>query len=218
MNVPSERAVRPVPLVSYALIGLNVLVFAYQSTLHADDARILTFRYGVVPYLLARDFHLASLTTLLTSMFLHGGLIHLLFNLLFLQLFGTKVESALGSPRFLIFFFTAGLCAAVAHVLVDADSHIPMVGASGAIAGVLGAHLRLYPHAGTVFFIAVWFLLQLLNGLGSLGIAEQSGGVAFFAHIGGFVAGLWLITLLGVRRDPTAGGARAPSTADPREQ
>ena len=166
-----------------------------------------------------RDFHLTSLTTPFTSLFLHGGLFHLLFNLLFLKLFGGNVESSLGPVRFVLFFLTAGLCAAIAHIVVDPDSRIPMVGASGAIAGVLGAHLRLYPQAGTVFFIAVWFLLQLLNGLGSLGVEQQSGGVAFFAHIGGFVAGLWLLSLLGMRRHPTSGLPRGAQPADraPRE-
>jgi membrane associated rhomboid family serine protease len=184
------------PLAIYALIALNATLFGYQSTLALEEARLLTYRYGVVPYMLARELHLSSLTTPFTSMFLHGGTFHLLFNLAFLYFFGSHVQRALGAPRFVAFYLVAGLCAALAHVLVEPDSQVPMVGASGAIAGVLGAYLRLYPQAGAAFFIAVWFLLQLLHGLGTLGIEQQAGGVAFFAHIGGFVAGLWL---MGVR-------------------
>jgi membrane associated rhomboid family serine protease len=190
------------PLATYALIAVNVALFAYQSTLALDDVRLLTYRYGVVPYMLAREPHLASFATPFTSMFLHGGSIHLLFNLAFLYAFGGNVERALGLLRYVAFYLVAGLCAVLAHVLVEPDSHVPMVGASGAIAGVLGAYLRLYPQAGAAFFIAVWFLLQLLHGLGTLGIEQQSGSVAFFAHIGGFVAGLWLVGLFGLRSQP----------------
>jgi len=190
------------PLATYALIAVNVALFAYQSTLALEDVRLLTYRYGVIPYMLAREHHLASFTTPFTSMFLHGGSVHLLFNLAFLYAFGGNVERALGLARYLAFYLIAGLCAVLAHVLVEPDSHVPMVGASGAIAGVLGAYLRLYPQAGAGFFIAVWFLLQLLHGLGTLGIEQQSGSVAFFAHIGGFVAGLWLASLLGPRPQP----------------
>ena len=200
---PSRRA-----YVTYGLIALNVALFGYQSALGPETARLITYRYGVVPYLLVREPNLGSLTTPFTSMFLHGSSLHLLFNLAFLFLFGSGVERAIGAPRFVVFYLAAGLCAVLAHVLVEPDSRVPMVGASGAIAGVLGAHLRLYPQAGAVFFIAVWFLLQLLNGLGTLGLPQSAGSVAFFAHIGGFVAGLWLLGPLGVRRSqepPPAG-------------
>lgn len=183
--------------VTYGLIAVNGALFAYQSALALDAARLFTYRYGVVPYLLARELHPGSLTTPFTSMFLHGGLLHLLFNLAFLFFFGGDVERALGPLRFALFYLAAGLCAVLAHVLVEPDSKVPMVGASGAIAGVLGAYLRLYPQAAAVFFIAVWFLLQLLHGLGTLGLEQQAGSVAFFAHIGGFVAGLWLVRVLG---------------------
>jgi membrane associated rhomboid family serine protease len=186
--------------VTYGLIGVNAVLFAYLSLLTLDEARLFTYRYGVVPYMLARELHPGSLSTPFTSMFLHGGLLHLLFNLAFLFFFGADVERAIGAARFAVFYVACGLCAAYAHVLVGPDSKVPMVGASGAIAGVLGAYLRLYPQAGAVFFIAVWFLLQLLNGLGTLGIEHQAGSVAFFAHIGGFVAGLWLVRVLAAPR------------------
>ena len=163
------------PLATYVLLALNVASFAYQLTLDLEAAHLYTYRYGVVPYMLARDFHFASLTTLFTSMFLHGGLFHLAFNLAILYFFGGDIERALGPARFAVFYLAAGLCAALAHVLVEPDSRVPMVGASGAIAGILGAYLRLYPQAGAVFFIAVWFLLQLLNGLGTLGLQQQAG-------------------------------------------
>jgi membrane associated rhomboid family serine protease len=206
---PRDAPARPpLPLVTAALIALNVALFAYQASLPADEARLQTFRFGVVPYLLARDFHVDSVVTPFTSIFLHEGLIHLGFNMAFLGFFGADVERALGRVRFALFYLAAGLCAALAHVLVEPDSRAPMVGASGAIAGILGAYLRLYPQAGVVFFIAVWFLLQLLHGLGTLGIEQPPGGVAFFAHIGGFVAGLWLLRPFGVRRNPTSGFSR----------
>jgi len=213
------------PLLTYLLIAINVGVYLHQATLDQAAYELFIYRYGVVPRMLAHDFHAASLTTPFTSMFMHGGWLHLILNMWFLHIFGDNVEDALGRVKFLVFYIGSGLCAAAAQVLVDPDSTVPMVGASGAIAGVLGAYFRLYPNARVVtlipivffffvrelpavFFIVVWFLLQLLSGLGSLG-TQESGGVAFFAHIGGFVAGLGLLGLLGVRRNPSAGFERS---------
>jgi membrane associated rhomboid family serine protease len=209
-------------------LAANVAVFAHQLSLGFDTAagEAFVFRYGVVPRMLTQDVHLSSLSTPLTSMFVHGGLAHLLTNLWFLHVFGDNVEDAMGRGRFALLYLGSGVLAAGAQVLVDPGSAIPMVGASGAIAGVLGAYLRLFPRARidsinplvmalpllffvlpltielpAVLFIVVWFGFQLLNGLGSLGLPSQ-GGVAFFAHIGGFLAGLWLTGALGVRKTP----------------
>ena len=145
--------------------------------------------------------------TLLTSMFMHGSILHLLGNMLFLWIFGDNVEDAMGPARFLVFYLLCGLFAALAQIAVGPASTVPMLGASGAIAGVLAAYFMLYPRARVitlvplffflrlvalpaVFFLGLWFLLQVISGAGSLG---RSGGVAFFAHIGGFIAGLFLV-------------------------
>ena len=222
---------RYTPVLTYALLAANVAVFGFQLSLGFDTAagEAFVFRYGVVPRMLTEDVHLSSLTTPVTSMFVHGSFAHIFTNLLFLHVFGDNVEDAMGRGRFALLYFGSGVLAAGAQVMVDPDSAIPMVGASGAIAGVLGAYLRLFPRARVdalnpfvmalpllifvlpltielpaVFFIVVWFGLQLLSGLGSLGIPTQ-GGIAFFAHIGGFLAGLWLTGVLGVRKNPLRG-------------
>jgi membrane associated rhomboid family serine protease len=154
--------------------------------------------------------------TLISSQFLHGGWLHLLGNLLYLWIFGNNVEDRLGRPGFLLFYLVGGVLAALAQVAIDPGSPIPTIGASGAIAAVLGAYLVFFPGARVTSFVflgffyqlvgipaaivlGLWFVLQLMSGLGSLGIAQQ-GGVAFFAHIGGFVFGAvvaWLLNLLG---------------------
>jgi membrane associated rhomboid family serine protease len=203
--------VRRRPLVTHALLAANLAVFAYQVSLSRQQGELFAFRYGVVPYFLAEDFHAASLSTPFTSMFLHGGFGHLLTNMWFLHLFADNVEDALGKLRFLAFYAACGLAAAAAQVFVEPESRIPMIGASGAISGVLGAYLRLFPFARVVtlvlifvrelpalIFIAIWFGLQLMRGVGSLGHTEaDAGGVAFFAHVGGFVGGLLLIGVIG---------------------
>jgi membrane associated rhomboid family serine protease len=197
------------PVVVYALIAANVLVFVYQSTLAPPELEHFVYRWGFVPHFFTQDLYLGSLSTPLTSMFLHGGLLHVGANMWFLYVFGDNVEDVLGRPRFVLFYLGAGLCAAFAHALVEPGSRLPMVGASGAIAGVLGAYFRLFPgarvHAWAIvvvelpalLFIFVWFLWQLISGLGTLGLAaSQREGIAFFAHIGGFLAGLWLVSVL----------------------
>jgi membrane associated rhomboid family serine protease len=155
----------------------------------------------------APDYH-----TLITSMFMHGGWLHLLGNMWFLWIFGNNIEDSMGHARFAVFYILAGVAAAVAQIVVDPSSTIPMVGASGAISGVLGAYIVLYPHARVHtlvplgFFITTidlpayvmlgyWVLLQILGGLPSLAGVQQGGGVAFMAHLGGFVAGMALVKL-----------------------
>lgn len=157
------------------------------------------------------------LLTLFTSMFMHGGLLHLGGNMLYLWIFGNNVEDRLGHWRFLFFYLAGGVLATLSHVLVSRGSALPLVGASGAVAAVLGAYWRLYPHARVrcllflVFIVqfielpaalvlGLWILLQVINGLLGLGLGAGAGGVAWFAHIGGFLAGLLLLALLGGRR------------------
>jgi membrane associated rhomboid family serine protease len=188
-----------VPYVNYVIIGLNIIVFTGQTMLSLPDPRIgvaLINVFGFIP----GQFNFLDI---LTSMFMHGGLFHIMGNMWFLWIFGDNVESALGHIRYIGFYLFCGFGAAFGQFLIDPSSPIPMVGASGAIAGVLGAYMLLYPrakvHVLIVFFlittiavpaqiaIGVWFLIQLTNGLGSLGL--NTGGVAWFAHVGGFAVG-----------------------------
>lgn len=191
-----------VPVVTYGIIALNVLVYLYQIILakSGGDTKVLfIYMFGLIP----AQFHII---TLFTSMFLHGGIAHILGNMWFLWIFGDNVESALGHFRYALFYILCGLAAGLAQVIINVDSLTPMVGASGAIAGVLGAYLIRYPRAQVhvfvfIFFffttikvpaiivLGIWFLTQLTNGLGTLGL-DTTGGVAWFAHIGGFIAGV----------------------------
>ncbi len=185
------------PFVTYGIIGLNILVFWAQFFVYGNAKLISTFAF--VPY----EF---KLFTIFTSMFMHGGLMHIIGNMWFLYIFGDNVESILGHVRFLLFYLFCGIGAAVAQFLIQPDSTTPMVGASGAIAGVLGAYMIKFPkarvHVLAVIFIFIttivvpaqlvlglWFLMQLSGGLGSLGF-DTTGGIAWFAHIGGFIVGI----------------------------
>jgi membrane associated rhomboid family serine protease len=208
-----------VPIVTYTLIALNVLGFLWELSLGPNLERAL-FSVGFIParFWLPGAF-VADLITIFASMFLHGSLMHIGSNMLYLWIFGDNVEDRLGHMRYLLFYALCGILATLAHAFFSPTSRIPAIGASGAIAGVLGAYLILYPHARVTtiipifFFVTVreipaviilglWFVLQLLSGVGSLGVrdAQDMGGVAFFAHIGGFVAGMLLIFLLGGTR------------------
>jgi membrane associated rhomboid family serine protease len=206
------------PLVTYALVGATVLVWLWQLGAMSQwgEARVI-FALGMVPRRLFGD-PLGDASTLLTSMFLHGSLAHLAGNLLFLHIFGDNVEEALGRARYLAFYLGCGVAAALAQAAIAPTSAVPMVGASGAIAGVLGAYLVLHPRAPILVFnglifpwplltfpawmaIGMWFVLNLLGGFASLGMGH-GGGVAHFAHLGGFVAGLLAIRPLVVGRAP----------------
>jgi membrane associated rhomboid family serine protease len=198
---------RTTPGVTIILIALNVLVYLFQLLLpeRGQDAFIIAF--GVVPAYF-------SIVSVFTSMFVHGGLAHLAGNMLFLWIFGDNVEDRFGHGRFLSFYLMCGAAAALAQTALDPDSIVPMVGASGAIAGVMGAYLVLYPHSRVlmlfpfpvflfelpaVVFLVMWFVVQFLNGVNQLPIFEQdaiTGGVAFWAHVVGFVAGLVLVVFL----------------------
>jgi rhomboid family protein len=203
-TIPSAR----VPVVTYAIIIANVVVFLYEVSLGHALKHFLDM-YGLVP----AHFRFENL---LTSMFLHGGWGHLIFNMLFLYIFGDNVEDRLGHARYAAFYLLCGMAAGAAQALVNPGSRIAMVGASGAIAGVLGAYLLFFPRSRIVtlvpifFFVQVvevpavlflfgWFILQILSGMATIGAADTA-GVAFFAHVGGFIAGMVLGPMLRERR------------------
>ena len=204
------------PFVTVALIGACVLVFLWQVGQGPQAQDRVIYSLGMIPAVLFGKVQLnpevarvAPALTLVTSMFMHGGWLHLIGNMLYLWIFGNNVEDAMGHGRFIVFYLLCGLAAAMAQALPDPGSTIPMVGASGAISGVLGAYLLLYPHARVlvlipfgiftqlvrlpaVWVLGFWFLIQLLSGAASVG---RHGGVAFGAHVGGFLAGVALIPL-----------------------
>ena len=193
-----------VPYVTYFIIGINVLVFLMQLNLGLNDPlaeKAFIYNFGFIP----ADF---SLITIFTSMFLHGGLSHIMGNMWFLWVFGDNVEGVLGHVKYAVFYILCGLAATISQLLINPNSTIPMVGASGAIAGVLGMYMIRFPHARVhvfafiiiffttfrvpaMFVLGFWFFNQLTNGLGSLGF-DTTGGVAWFAHIGGFITGIML--------------------------
>ena len=193
---------RTTPVVTISIIVLNVLVFVYELSLgRAVDA--FTLYFGLVPAAF-------SWVTVFTSMFLHGGLLHVAGNMLYLWIFGDNVEDRMGHGRFLVFYLLCGVAAALAQTITAPDSIVPMVGASGAIAGVMGAYFVLYPKSRIVtliplffffqvievpaiLFLGIWFLMQFLSGVGSIVTAvgsQPAGGVAVWAHVAGFVAGI----------------------------
>jgi membrane associated rhomboid family serine protease len=205
---------RTVPVVTIALIVINSIVFLYQWMLPQHALQIFVAQYALIPAYF-------SLPTVLTSMFLHGGWMHVIGNMLYLWIFGDNVEDQLGHAGYLLFYHASGAVAAMGQVLINPDSMVPMVGASGAIAGVMGAYFVLYPQSRiltavfiliffdlveipAIFFLGIWFLMQLLSGVGSLGVSNASaGGTAFFAHIGGFITGLivgGVLRMRGARR------------------
>ncbi|MBK6529335.1 MAG: rhomboid family intramembrane serine protease [Deltaproteobacteria bacterium] len=208
---------RNTPWVTWTLLLLCGLVFVWQAVLPVGADRDFVFSYGLVPRRLMFGHDPAAIVTLFTSMFMHGGLMHIIGNLWFLRMFGDNVEDNMGPVRFALFYVLCGLAAAAAQIAMNPASGVPMVGASGAIAGVLAAYLVLFPHARVValvpififiqfmeipafVFIALWFALQFFSGVGSLGAA--GGGVAYWAHIGGFVAGLALVFLFRTPKPP----------------
>ncbi len=225
---------RRTPIVTVATIIACFVVFAYELGRLADGGLDgldgFVTEWGVVPAELvdawsAGAWLSAESLTLVTSQFLHGGWLHLLGNMLFLWIFGNNVEDRLGRIQFLVFYLAGGVVAALAQVAIDPESTIPTVGASGAIAATLGGYLVLFPRARitslvflgffyqlinvpAVVVLAFWFVLQLVDGIASLGITEETGGVAFFAHIGGFVFGA-LVALLVAGRARASGAGHA---------
>ncbi len=203
------------PQLTIALIAACILVFLWQSSHDPQGMNLIFLRMGVIPALLIGDARadpelgvLLPAATLFTSMFLHGGWMHLIGNMLYLWIFGNNIEDAMGHGRFIVFYLLCGVFAVFAQAIPDPDSIVPMVGASGAISGVLGAYLLLYPNARVLMLVplgfftrimympawvvlALWFGLQLLSSRYS---AQSGGGVAFGAHIGGFIAGMALVS------------------------
>jgi membrane associated rhomboid family serine protease len=190
------------PIVNWTLIGICVAVFVFQITLSQSQLEAFFLRFGAVPAEIT-DFR--NLPSLLTSMFLHGGLGHLFGNMVFLYVFGDNIEDAMGHVSYLLFYLLCGIAAGLTQILLNPDSTIPLIGASGAISGVMGAYIVLFPQGKvraivlyTVMLvpawimIGVWFALQLFSGFSTLG-GPDVGGVAFWAHVGGFVAGAILV-------------------------
>ncbi len=223
------------PYVTIALIASCILVFIWQLSLDPRSGEIMVRQFGFIPALLFGQATWAdgtglvpSWTTLFTSMFLHGGVMHLAGNMLYLWIFGNNIEDVMGHARFLAFYLLCGLIAAMAQALPDTGSTIPMIGASGAISGVLGAYLLLFPKAQVQviipigFFIVrtlsagwllgIWIAFQVVSGLAA---DPSGGGVAWWAHVGGFVAGMALVHLFrqgdnNTPSDPGLPSARAP--------
>ncbi len=205
---------RTIPVVNYSLIALNAAVFFFELSLGGRGVNGLVASFGLVPArltdaLAVRDIGLVTILPAFTSMFLHGGWMHIIGNMLFLWVFGDNVEDRFGHLRYGIFYIISGLSAAFLQVWMNPDSTVPMIGASGAIAGVLGAYVVMFPRAKVVtlipiifffpiveipafLFLGIWFLMQMISGYFSLGLGGDAGGVAWWAHIGGFGAGLVL--------------------------
>lgn len=205
------------PLVTGGIVVACVVVFVWQSLLGEQAAQRVAFALGAIPAVLFDRAELEpslawvpAWATLFSSMFLHGGFMHLFGNMLYLWIFGNNIEDAMGHGRFVVFYLVCGIAAALAHAAWDPASEVPMIGASGAISGVLGAYLLLFPHARvlvgiplgfyihTVYLPAIWvlgfwFVLQLVSA--ALAAGQGGGGVAWLAHVGGFVAGMALIPL-----------------------
>ncbi len=193
------------PFVTYFIIGINIIVFLiqfYLSGINFQSNHQLIYRFGFIP----NEFKIFNI---FSSMFMHGGLLHLIGNMWFLYIFGDNVESILGHIRFFYFYIFCGIGAALTQFLINPSSLIPMIGASGAVAGVLGAYMIKFPKARVHVFVFIfifittfvipaqivlglWFLIQLSGGLSSLGI-DTTGGIAWFAHIGGFIFGIALL-------------------------
>ena len=224
-NIPT----RTFPFVTIGLILGNSLVFLYQLSLGRVGEHVFIYSFGLIPYEFSRLESMVPFrpfpfpATIISAMFVHGNLLHVAGNMLYLWIFGNNVEDRLGHGRFMFFYLLCGVAGSLAHILVSPQAMVPMVGASGAIAGVLGAYLLLYPRARILtliffgFFVRMvelpavvvlgfWILIQLLNGSQALGL-NLPGGVAWFAHIGGFVTGMLLLPLLNKTRSrvPRAG-------------
>jgi membrane associated rhomboid family serine protease len=220
---PTERF----PVVTVLFIALNIMVFLYEIALGEGQGEFFVGAFALVP---ARLFHagtaipgpLPAGATLVTSMFLHEGLFHLAGNMLYLWIFGNNVEDAMGRIRFIVFYLLCGMVAAVSHAMTNTQSLVPMIGASGAVSGILGAYLLLYPQARVLtlftlgFFVRMievpamivlgfWLVFQFLNAMITQG---SGGGVAWYAHIGGFLAGMVLIGLFKRSTVPFLGGRR----------
>ena len=205
------------PVAVYSIIAVNALVFLYQISLSPPAAVDFTYTFGMVPYIyfdgisgLRSDLVLSDFVPFLTATFMHGGWLHIIFNMWTLLIFGSTLEGRLGTPQFLVFYLACAFISTFAHGYFNAESQVPVIGASGAIAGVIGAYAVRFPTARitllvpviiipliftvpAVVFAAVWFGIQLLQGAWETLRPSMGGGIAWWAHIGGFVAGLALL-------------------------
>ncbi len=203
--IRDENARRHFPAVTIGLIAINVIVFIYQILLPGTRVDEFILHYGAIPLYIRSGVHLS---TIFSSMFLHGSFLHIAGNMLYLWIFGDNIESVLGPFRYLLFYLVCGVCAFAAHFVFAMDSMTPMIGASGAISGVLGAYMVRFPRARVVVAVPIflwiwrtfaipavwvlgfWFVMQIFSGASG---SAQSGGVAWLAHVGGFVAGVVLM-------------------------
>ena len=221
-----ENPIKITPYITYILIAINIAVFVYELSLNPNQLDTFFHLFAVVPRELTGslsgvDFHqsVPELVTPITSQFLHAGFTHIAFNMLFLWIFGNNIEEQLGRTKFLLFYLSCGILAVLAQWFFSALSNVPSLGASGAIAGVMGAYILKFPQAKivtlvplgfffpifripAVYFLGFWFLEQAFNGVTSLevtaNVGMESGGVAYWAHAGGFVAGAILGPMLGL--------------------
>jgi membrane associated rhomboid family serine protease len=204
-----NRGIRSRPYVNYVLIAINVVVYLYQLTLTEPDLTRFILDWGAVPSDIS---HGNDLITLITSMFMHGGWLHIAGNMLFLWVFGDNVEDTMGHVKYLIFYLICGLAAGGLQIAINPDNQTPLIGASGAISGVLAAYLVLFPRGKirTILMLGIpimvlvpawgmigyWIVIQFISGIASLGVqTRDTSGVAYFAHIGGFITGAALVLL-----------------------
>ena len=214
--IKDQITTRHFPIMNYLLIAANIFVFILE-WLAGSNQEAVIYQFALIPANLTSSFSLGNITDIFTSMFMHAGLAHIGGNMLYLWIFGDNIEDSMGPGKYLFFYLTGGVVASLTHIFTNPTSQIPTVGASGAIAAVLGAYLVLYPRSRVLTFIplgyfmrlttvpasivlGLWFVFQLFNGVLSLGLSDV-GGVAFWAHIGGFVAGVVLAKLFASRRN-----------------
>ncbi|RUM46782.1 MAG: rhomboid family intramembrane serine protease [Hydrogenothermus sp.] len=209
-NIPARK----IPIVNYSLIIINILVFIYELTLSREELEVFFHSFGLLPL----DIIYLNWQNLITSMFIHGGFAHIFGNMLFLYVFGDNVEDALGKLRYLVLYIGSGLGAAILQSFVNilaGNLTTPMIGASGAISGILAAYVKLYPEAKILtiippfifftfilpawFFVGYWFFIQVLYALLT---PPTMGGVAWYAHIGGFITGWFLVDILYSKKNP----------------
>lgn len=211
------------PIVNTILIIVNVLIFIYEFSL-GKEINQFVFKYGLIPASVTSFSEIGfidRISPFFTSMFLHGSWLHMIGNMLFLYIFGDNVEDKLGHFKYIIFYVLAGISAAILQIITNFKSPVPMIGASGAISGVLGAYLLFFPgskiltlvpifffiqlmHIPAKVFILIWFFIQFISGIGSIGISKSIGGIAFWAHIGGFIAGLIFASVFNGRKKRSA--------------
>ncbi|MHB8135586.1 MAG: rhomboid family intramembrane serine protease [Anaerolineaceae bacterium] len=216
--IKDQITTRRFPVMNYLLIGANIFVFILE-WLAGSNQEAIIYQFALIPANLTSSLSLGNIGDIFTSMFMHAGLAHIGGNMLYLWIFGDNVEDSMGSGKYLFFYLIGGVVASMTHIFTNPTSQIPTVGASGAIAAVLGAYLVLYPRSRVLTFIplgyfmrlttvpasivlGLWFVFQLFNGVLSLGLSDV-GGVAFWAHIGGFASGVILAKLFAKQRNST---------------